>query len=220
MKQIQQQHCDEKISELLELCQGIVEDNLLGPEDLDRLTDWLADNAPAVKHALLDDFANRINTFCNNHWDCGQDPFAPENCSKLLPVVAGLVGFTGVCDYNDYSASLMLNDPGGAIPIHGTVFCPTGHFASGSRSSWLIPRIRRLGGLIASFPSGKTDYVVVGAMASPSWKFRTFGRKIEKAMDLRAKGYDLLIISEATLLTALDAAEQTQAFHCDREPAG
>jgi hypothetical protein len=42
----------------------------------------------------------------------------------------------------------------------------------------------------------ETNYVVIGTFGSRDWVHTSFGRKIEKAVDYRTKGYPLAIITE------------------------
>jgi hypothetical protein len=42
----------------------------------------------------------------------------------------------------------------------------------------------------------KTDYLLLGSMASADWKHSSFGRKIEKACEYRAKGLPIAIVAE------------------------
>ena len=50
----------------------------------------------------------------------------------------------------------------------------------------------------------KTDYLVIGDLSSRDWKFSSFGRKIEKAIEYRDSGKsDVAIISEQMWLERL-----------------
>lgn len=40
------------------------------------------------------------------------------------------------------------------------------------------------------------NYLIVGAEGNPCWKFSCYGRKVEKAVELRKEGSRLLIIHE------------------------
>ena len=42
----------------------------------------------------------------------------------------------------------------------------------------------------------KTDYLVIGSYATDSWAHSSWGRKIEKAVEMTNKGHPVKIISE------------------------
>jgi hypothetical protein len=42
----------------------------------------------------------------------------------------------------------------------------------------------------------KLDYLVIGAQSSPAWAYSTYGRKIERAIELRDRGIDIIILHE------------------------
>lgn len=45
-------------------------------------------------------------------------------------------------------------------------------------------------------PSKSIHYVVIGSQVSPDWKLTSFGRKIQKAIELRESGHPLIILTE------------------------
>ena len=49
-----------------------------------------------------------------------------------------------------------------------------------------------------------TDYLVIGNYATDSWIHSSYGRKIEKAVDMKAKGHHIKIISESHWTSFLD----------------
>lgn len=55
------------------------------------------------------------------------------------------------------------------------------------------------GGKYLKGVSSKTDYLVVGFKGNPCWSYSRYGRKVEKAMDLRKKGKKITILNEAEL---------------------
>lgn len=80
-------------------------------------------------------------------------------------------------------------------------FVLTGHFVYIEKAE-LIENIISLGGKVTSAVSGKTDYLIVGTNKEPQWKFGNYGRKIEKALELK-KSTGIKIIKEKDLLPFL-----------------
>ncbi len=71
----------------------------------------------------------------------------------------------------------------------------TGEFSCGQRKDVKL-YLERLGALIKSGVSGKTDYLIIGALGSPDWKFGDYGDKVAKAQELQLKGKPIEIIQE------------------------
>lgn len=57
--------------------------------------------------------------------------------------------------------------------------------------------LMKLGCQIVDRVTQDLDYLIIGALSSKDWKFQSFGRKIEQAIDYRDnKGVPLKILSE------------------------
>jgi NAD-dependent DNA ligase len=74
-------------------------------------------------------------------------------------------------------------------------FCFTGESAKFTREQ-LFETVKRLGGTVVTALSGKVDFLVVGAEGNPCWAFACYGRKIEKAMELRKAGMRIVLVHE------------------------
>lgn len=81
------------------------------------------------------------------------------------------------------------------ISFEGSTFCLTG-------TSHTYPRTRfkevitELGGKTAEDVSKKVNYLIVGANGNPTWAYACYGRKVEKAVQLRKSGHSILIVHE------------------------
>ena len=93
------------------------------------------------------------------------------------------------------AVALPLCDPAPPVEFNGKRFVLTGKFASGTRAE-CTAAVEALGGICASSPSQKTDYLVIGELCSQDWIHENYGRKIESAVELREKGSGISIISE------------------------
>jgi NAD-dependent DNA ligase len=93
------------------------------------------------------------------------------------------------------SISLPLCEPAPALSFGGSTFCFTGTFAFGSRKD-CEKAVIDLGGIPGSL-TRTTCYLVIGADATESWAHSSFGRKIEKAVDMRASGVPIAIVGES-----------------------
>lgn len=81
------------------------------------------------------------------------------------------------------------------ITFDGTKFCFTGTSARYTRSH-LTETVARLGGEVVAAPSAKVHYLVIGADGNPCWAYACYGRKVEKAVELRKTGARIMIVHE------------------------
>lgn len=56
--------------------------------------------------------------------------------------------------------------------------------------------VSSLGGKSVSSVSQKLNYLVIGAEGNQCWAYACYGRKVEKAVELRKQGARLLIVHE------------------------
>lgn len=81
------------------------------------------------------------------------------------------------------------------IRFKGKQFCFTGTSTLSSRNE-IAEKIQVLGGKYVNSVSSKTNYLIVGDNGNPSWAYACYGRKVEKAVQLRKNGSKILIIHE------------------------
>ena len=93
------------------------------------------------------------------------------------------------------SSTLPLNTPAPNIEFFGKTFCLTGSFTIGTRTQ-CEAIIKSLGGESLKNVSNSVDYLVVGIIGSDAWVHSAYGRKIEKAVEIREKKKSIAIISE------------------------
>ncbi len=96
-----------------------------------------------------------------------------------------------------YSATLPLDSPlPNPILFPERNFVVTGRFAYGTRRK-VSDVISALGGIPTdSAPTRQTHYLVIGLFASRDWANTNYGRKIERAVELRDSGSSISIVSE------------------------
>src|SRR5437588_661899 len=96
-----------------------------------------------------------------------------------------------------YSATLPLDSPlPSPILFPERNFVVTGRFAYGTRQKVSEAILTRGGIPTDSTPTRQTHYLVIGLFASRDWANTNYGRKIERAVELRDLGSGISIISE------------------------
>jgi len=96
-----------------------------------------------------------------------------------------------------------LDKPPPEVEFEGKTFCLTGRFVFGSNLD-CEETIAELGGSVVPAPGKDTDYLVIGELCSPDWVHTSFGRSIERAIELRTQGHTLGIISEEHWVNAME----------------
>lgn len=81
------------------------------------------------------------------------------------------------------------------IEFEGSKFCFTGASSRYTRSQ-LADTVTQLGGEVVPSLSAKVKYLVIGADGNPCWAYACYGRKVEKAVELRKAGVRVLIVHE------------------------
>lgn len=118
---------------------------------------------------------------------------------KLQGLVGGDFFETGVT--SGFSANFYCDDID-RIEFENSEFCLTGQFLFGNREA-CRNKLSELGARFVSNPKKSTDYLVVGALSSRDWKQTSHGRKIEKAIELRDSGQNIILLHEDTWVKCL-----------------
>lgn len=93
---------------------------------------------------------------------------------------SSLVGLCAVCPEISFSKS---------------IFCFTGASSKYTRNEF-SGLVNNLGGEVSSGVNGKLNYLVIGADGNPCWAYSCYGRKVEKAVELRKQGKRIVIVHE------------------------
>ena len=88
------------------------------------------------------------------------------------------------------------------ILFRDSVFCFTGASANHSRNE-LKAAVEARGGQVTKNPSAKVNYLVIGANGNLCWAYACYGRKVEKAVQLRKAGVKIVIIHEVDFWDAM-----------------
>ncbi len=81
------------------------------------------------------------------------------------------------------------------IVFKGSTFCFTGLSVKYAREAFLT-LVSELGGRGVTAVSPKVNYLVIGAEGNPCWMYACYGRKVEKAIELRKSGIRISIVHE------------------------
>lgn len=181
------------IDQLSGICSGILADGQVNDAEAHFFADYVRKFATCEPVWPFTDILERVTRiFSDGHCD-------EDEREELKAVMEKLCGHFDQGDPSEtYSMTLPLDNPlPNPIIFPERNFVITGRFAYGTRSK-VAEAISNLGGVsTSSTPTRKTNYLVIGLFASRDWANTNYGRKIERARELRDEcGSGISIISE------------------------
>ena len=177
-----------QIDELIGIARGLCADNVLNNSEVEFLEKWLAANVGITGHPVVATLYRRIGDILADgvvDQDERLELFGTLNAFSDTTFELGEVMKPG---------TLPLCSPPPALSFAGKSYCFTGTFSFGGRRQCHQAVEER--GATAGNLTRKTDYLIIGAYATDSWKHSSFGHKIEKACEMRDTGVPIAIVSE------------------------
>lgn len=125
-----------------------------------------------------------------------------SHCEKAEEVIYSILGVSKLEQAVAGAPLLQFDRPApDKIKLTGANVVFTGEFHMGRTHA------EEVGALLGANPQGSTnvdtEFVIVGSIPSPAWKFGKFGTKVARAIHLKERGSPILIISEDTFLSAI-----------------
>lgn len=189
------------VNQLIGLAEGIIADGKVTQVEAEALKKWLDRNSiPEYPlFALLKDRVDKA--FPEGVLDA-------EGAAALLDMLGQLTGG----DLSDgemlKSLTLALDPEPRRVCIPGKAFVFTGKANFGERSE-MKDLTKRAGGVVHKGLRLDTHYLVLGTYGNPTWKYQSYGGKIEKAMEYRdRRGTGLSIVHEDDWRVALKPSEE------------
>lgn len=171
---------DQIVQEFRGLAEGVMADGVLNDSEIEYLRKWSLKRREFLKGFPLSQFFSVISK---------------NNTDEIKSFLTEMV-------FDEYSDQVHLKsifDVVDKIDFHDRWFCFTGEFAEKDRME-LFYIVESKGGLVSDSLLKCINILVVGSKGSEAWKFGNYGRKLEKAINLRADGANIKIIDEETFL--------------------
>ena len=185
------------------LCHGILSDGIVNDTEILELEKWIRNHRHLANYFPYDEInALLLTVLADKRVDEKErkvllayfKQFAnikdPEIARKIEEDTEG-VTISGLCTTD-------LN-----ITIQGRKFCITGVLKRSPRKQ-LERDIQSLGGFTNDSVTEDTDYLVVGDNGNPAWAFSCYGRKVEKAVEMRKRGHHIAIVHEFDFCDVID----------------
>lgn len=181
---------DRSLDELLGICKGMVADHILVEDESAFLLSWLQANQHVLDTWPANMIAARIDLFLED------GKIDQEERADLFRLLAEIVGQTKTAEPAvNISTALPLTKPAPPVFFTDQRFCLTGRFVLGPRAN-VEYEIQDRGGQLQANVTEATNYLVIGDIGSTDWLHSTHGRKIERAVELAARGLPVALISE------------------------
>lgn len=185
------QRIDRDISELLGVAKGILSDGVVTNDEARFLHDWSRNHPDAVAQWPVSIIFVRLQQILA---DGAVDEAERVDLNELLThLVGGTITLLLGCEG---ATTLPLDDPPPPIAYGpGEVFVFTGKMAYGPRYK-CVEEVTRRSSRCESDVTRDTTFLVVGTFGSRDWAHTSYGRKIERAVQLRDRGFPLRIVGE------------------------
>jgi hypothetical protein len=180
------------IDQLSGICAGILADGIVNEREAQFFGEWVRKYTPFEPVWPFTDILSRVERiFADGRCDA-------DEREELKGVMEALCGHTEhAVPAETFSTSLPLDSPSPEpILFPQRVFTITGRFAFGTRHKVTEAIEVRGGAASDSAPTRESHYLVIGVFASRDWIHTNYGRKIERAVELRESGSGIAIISE------------------------
>jgi len=179
---------DRKIDEMIGICKGIISDKMINHQEADFLSKWLSNNSKIAHRWPAKILYQRINKMLKD------GILEQDEKTELFDTLRKITGETSEALAGNMATKLPLTDPPPTVVFSNQNYCFTGHFVTGTRKQVETIVIDR-GGNTQERPTLDTNYLVIGELGSADWIHSTFGRKIERAVEIK-KQCAINIISE------------------------
>ena len=182
---------------------GILADEQISISELEHLKSWLKENRQLQGtypydeiYSIICDILNKndFSTTDENLLKVYFSQFANIDLhisKKELDEIKQEINKRGICSINP------------TINIKGSLFCFTGKSTRAQRKE-IATIIEDNGGFFNDRVVADTDYLIVGNEGNPDWAYACYGRKVEKAIQMRQEGKHIQIINELDFWKLID----------------
>ena len=179
---------------LVGLVAGISADGTINQQEAEFLDNWISSNLVHLDDPVVNLLYRRLSDVL------ADGVLDAEESAELLGMLYSFTGLSVSKPKPSDNAFATPNDlplcrPAPELKWNGRLFVFTGVMAYGPRKDCEALVIDR-GGEIGPGVSKKIHYLVIGSIGNDQWLHSTYGTKIKKAVELRASGTHLSIVSE------------------------
>ncbi len=181
---------------------GIMSDGVISEAELQGLSDWVSEHEYLKSCWPYDEVDSLITTVLSDgKIDEKEHTLLLDFFSEFTAILDDRVITSPKIDKGTSIVGLCSVCP--EIKFSNSIFCFTGASHKYPRAKF-SELIMSLGSTTVSGISSSVDYLIIGAEGNPCWTYACYGRKVEKAVNLRKKGNKLLLVHENDFHDALE----------------
>jgi hypothetical protein len=192
-----QRSVEQGLAEMFGLVSGVAADGVVSAEEATSLSEWARANPEVASRWPANVLARRLERiFADGRIESRERARLSAMLSQLAENSAGLAqGFPLATD-------LPITRPEPEVTFEGQTFVFAGAMAYGP--THLCEReVIELGATCERGINRRTNYVVVGALATDDWAQREFGTLIDEVVQYRTRGVRIAVITEEHWAAAL-----------------
>lgn len=173
---------------------GIASDGVITEAELKGLSDWLSEHEHLKTCWPYEEVVSLITgVLSDKKIDSVEQKILKEFFTEFVSILDSRTIVSPKLTVNGNVVGLCAVCP--EITFFGSKFCFTGTSFKYTRSDF-SQLVKQLGGEVVNSVSAKLDYLIIGADGNPCWAYACYGRKVEKAVELRKTGSRLLLVHE------------------------
>lgn len=180
---------DRLIDELIGISRGVIADGVVDEQEAIFIGQWIEQHREVADKWPVNVLYARLVEMLKD------GILSSDEQKELLATLRDLTGGSSLFQQPNRSTTLPLDKPPPEVAFDGKSFCLTGRFAFGTMLD-CEETITEMGGTVAQTLDKDTDYLVIGELGSPDWVHTTFGRSIERGVELQSQGCLIKIVSE------------------------
>lgn len=187
---------DRLVDELIGISRGVIADGVVDEQEAIFMGQWIE------QHREISD-KWPVNILYARLVEMLKDGVLSQDEQKeLMATLRDITGESSVFQEPNRSTTLPLDNPVPVIDFESKTFCLTGRFVFGSLRD-CEEAIADMSGSVVHSLNQETDYLVIGERGSPDWVHTTFGRSIERCVELKQQGFPIKIVSEEHWVNSL-----------------
>lgn len=171
------------------LCKGVLGDHQLSDQEIRYLNWWMKQNSMLRAHYPGKQLYQTVERIL------ADGVITEEERDELQQQLLLFVGNPFEHGAVDGMATRLSVFDAAIDDVIGRGVCFTGAFLSGTRRD-CEKTAEELGAIPLPRVSKKVNYLVVGELSSRDWRFSSYGRKIEKAIEQQEQGHPIKIVTE------------------------
>ena len=179
------------------LVRGVVADGVVSGDEAARLAEWTRTNPEVATRWPANLLARRLKRiFSDGRVDAQERQRLAATLSQLAENHDNVRGGFPL------TTDLPITRPEPAVVFEGRTFVFAGEMSYGPAHA-CEREILELGGMYERTVNRRTDYLVIGTLASDDWSQDSFGRLVDDVVQYRARGIPIAVMTEEHWVAAL-----------------